>query len=418
MPKITKVVAHEILDSRATPTIEVSVLTDSNTYGTASVPSGAGVSKYEDVELRDNDLTRYHGNGVLKAVDNVQNVLGPKIIGMEVSNQEQIDSLMIDVDGTNNESRLGANAILSISIACLKAAANSYKLPLFKYIGDRYRPGTPLKVPGPIFNLINGGKHGAGNLDFQEFHVIPSTQMSFSNALRAGTETWIDLKRELIHRNAIHSVGDEGGFAPNLFTNADALELMKLVIKNSTYRLGQDIFLGLDVASDSFLKDGKYNIKDSPHPLSSAELSQLYLNLVKDYGLFGLEDPLEQEDWRGWTELARLLPSSVMLIGDDLIATNAKRLQKAIDNKSCNAVIVKPNQIGTITETIELMRLAASNNITTIASHRSGETNDYFIADFAVGMGTHYAKFGAPDRGERVAKYNRLLEIETYLSTK
>lgn len=416
MPKITRVVAREILDSRATPTIEVSVLTDTGTYGTASVPSGAGVGKYEDVELRDGDPSRFHGNGVLKAVNNAQSVIGPKLVGMEISEQEKIDKLMIDLDGTNNESKLGANAILAVSIASLKAAANSYRLPLFKYIGDRYRPGSALKIPGPIFNLINGGKHGAGNLDFQEFHVIPSTQMSFSNALRAGTETWANLKDELIHRNAIHSVGDEGGFAPNLFTNADALELMALVIKNSNYRLGQDLYLGLDVAADEFYKDGKYNIKDAPRPLSRTELTDLYINLSKDYGLLGLEDPLDQEDWAGWTELSRTLPTSVMVIGDDLITTNSKRLQKAIDNKSCNAVIVKPNQIGTVSETIELLRLALANNITTIASHRSGETNDSFIADFAVGMGTNYAKFGAPDRGERVAKYNRLLEIESFLT--
>lgn len=416
MPKITRIVAREILDSRATPTVEVSVLTDVGTYGTASVPSGGSTSKFEDVELRDGDPARYHGNGVLKAVDNAQNVLGPKLLGMEIHEQEKIDQTMIELDGTSNESKLGANAILAISIACLKAAANTYRLPLFKYILDRYRPGSPIRIPGPIFNLINGGKHGAGNLDFQEFHVIPSTQMSYSNALRAGTETWTNLKEELIHRNAIHSVGDEGGFAPNLFTNADALELMSLVIKNSNYRLGQDLYLGLDVAADTFYKDGKYSIKDAPRALGKAELTDLYVNLAKDYGLLGLEDPLSGEDWAGWTELGRVLPNTVMIVGDDLIATNAKRLQKAIDNKSCNAVIVKPNQIGTVTETIELIRLAATNNITTIASHRSGETNDTFIADFAVGMGTSYAKFGAPDRGERVAKYNRLLEIESFLS--
>lgn len=417
MPKITRLVAREILDSRATPTVEVSVLTDSGAYGTASVPSGgASVGKYEDVELRDGDPARFHGMGVLKAVANAETVIGPKLVGLEISEQEKIDNLMIELDGTKDESKLGANAILAVSIACLKAAANAYRLPLFSYIAKRYRAGAPLRIPGPIFNLINGGKHGAGNLDFQEFHVIPSTRMSFSDALRAGTETWTNLRTELVHRNAIHSVGDEGGFAPNLFTNADALELMALVIKNSNYRLGQDLFLGLDVAADEFYKDGKYSIKDSPRALTRIELTELYSNLVKDYGLLGLEDPLDQEDWAGWGELSRTLPSSIMIIGDDLISTNTKRLQKAIDSHSCNAVIVKPNQIGTITETIELVRLAQANNITTIASHRSGETNDSFIADFAVGMGTNYAKFGAPDRGERVAKYNRLLEIESFLN--
>ncbi len=415
MTKITKIVAREILDSRATPTVETSILTDTGAFGTASVPSGAIMGKNEDTELRDGDSARYHGQGVLKAVANVNNVIAPKLVGMEISEQEKIDNLMIDLDGTDNERNLGANAVLSVSIAALKAAASTYKLPLFKYIGARYRPGATLSMPGPIFNLINGGKHGAGNLDFQEFHVIPSTRLRYSDALRAGAETWANLKVELIHRNAIHSVGDEGGFAPNLFTNADALELMALVIKNSNYRLGQDLFLGLDVAADTFYKDNKYNIKDSPKALSRDELIELYSNLVKDYGLLGLEDPLDQEDWSGWNKLKSTLPNSIMVIGDDLIATNLKRLQKAIDNSSVNAVIVKPNQIGTVTETVELMRLAQANSITTIASHRSGETNDYFIADFAVGMGANYAKFGAPDRGERVAKYNRLLEIESYL---
>jgi len=416
MPKITQIIAREILDSRSCPTIETSVLTDSGGYGTASIPSGASNGKSEDIELRDGDISRYHGKGVLKAVHNVMTVIAPKLIGLEVSQQEKIDALMINLDGTSNESNLGSNAILSVSIACLKASASSYKLPLFKYIGGRYRPGASLQIPGPIFNLINGGKHGAGNLDFQEFHVIPSTKMSYSDALRAGSETWVNLREELIHRNAIHSVGDEGGFAPNLFTNADALELMALVVKNSRYRLGQDLFLGLDVAADEFMKDNKYSIKDSPKALDQAGMISLYQTLMRDYSLLGIEDGLEQEDWAGWNKLLSTLPSGVMIIADDLVSTNAKRLQKAIDNKSCNAVIVKPNQIGTITETVELIHLAQKNNITTITSHRSGETNDFFIADFAVGMGTNYAKFGAPDRGERVAKYNRLLEIESYLN--
>ncbi len=416
MTKITRVIAREILDSRATPTVEVSVLTDSGAFGTASVPSGASNGKNEDVELRDGDPARYMGLGVLKAVNNVNTVIGPKIVGMEIGEQEKLDQFMIQLDGTQNESHLGANAILGVSIACLKASANSYKMPLFQYIGTRYRPGVALSVPGPLFNLINGGKHGAGNLDFQEFHVIPSTRMPYSDALRAGTEIWLSLKQELIHRNAVHSVGDEGGFAPNLFTNADALELMALVIKNSTYRLGVDLYLGLDVAADEIVKNGSYSIKDSPKPLDRDGMIDLYKSLVKDYGLLGIEDGLDQDDWAGWTKLMQALPEGVMIIGDDLVTTNAKRLQEAVDKKSCNAVIVKPNQIGTVTETIELMNLAEKNKITQIASHRSGETNDSFIADFAVGMGAHYAKFGAPDRGERVAKYNRLLEIETYLA--
>ncbi|TXH02192.1 MAG: hypothetical protein E6P95_00410 [Candidatus Moraniibacteriota bacterium] len=278
-------------------------------------------------------------------------------------------------------------------------------------------PSTNLRIPTPIFNLVNGGAHGAGNLDFQEFHVIPSSRIAYKDALRAGAELWMSLKSELIHRNAIHSVGDEGGFAPDLFTNADALELLSLVIKNSPYRLGIDVHLGLDVAANSFYSNNTYHIKDSPKPLDRTGMIQLYQNLIKDYSLLGIEDPLDHEDWDGWTELTHLTPSSTMIIADDLVTTNAKLLTKAIEQKACTAVIVKPNQIGTITETIALLKVAQDNNLTTIASHRSGETNDTFIADFAVGLGTTYAKFGAPDRGERVAKYNRLLEIDSYLST-
>jgi enolase len=417
MPKISKLIAREILDSRATPTIEVSVMTDTGAYGTASVPSGASTSKNEAVELRDGDQTYYHGKGVLKAINNIHTIIGPALIGHDVTDQEGIDHKMCDLDGTSNKGKLGANAILAVSIAALKAASSGYRLPLFSYLGKRYQPAIPLRLPAPIFNLINGGKHGAGNLDFQEFHVIPSTRLSFSDALRAGVETWENLKVELIHRNAIHSVGDEGGFAPDLFTNSDALELMALVIKNSPYRLGKDLFLNLDCAADEFFKDGKYQIKDSPHALDREGLITLYQSLVKDYGLLGIEDGLEQEDWDGWARLQATLPSGVMIIGDDLISTNTKRLQKAIDKKSCNAVIVKPNQIGTVTETVELVRLAKSSGVTTIASHRSGETNDVFIADFAVGLGLNYAKMGAPDRGERVAKYNRLSEIESFLNS-
>lgn len=415
MAKITRIIAREILDSRATPTVEVALLADDGSFSVASVPSGASTGKNEDVELRDQDPNRYFGKGVLKAVSNVNQILAPALLGHDVADQAGIDQIMLALDGTPNQSRLGANSILAISIAAIKAAAISAKLPLFKYIGDRFRPGVPLQIPGPIFNLINGGKHGAGNLDFQEFHVVPSTKLAYPDALRAGAEIWVALKNELIHRNAIHSVGDEGGFAPNLFTNADALELLALVIKNSTYRLGQDLYLALDVAADEFYQNGTYSIKDSPKPLDQAGMIELYRSLVKEYSLLGIEDPLEQEDLGGWTKLSQALPGSTMVIGDDLVTTNAKRLTQAIEQKSCNAVIVKPNQIGTLTETIELMNLAEKHQITQIASHRSGETNDSFIADFAVGMGAHYAKFGAPDRGERVAKYNRLLEIDTYL---
>lgn len=415
MPNIDQIVAREILDSRANPTIEVSVLTDNGAFGTASIPSGASTGKNEDVELRDGDPNRYMGKGVLKAVNNVTTVIAKALIGHDVSAQNDIDTLMIKLDGTKNESRLGANAILAVSIACLKAAANSLRKPLFLHIRDTYSGPPSLTIPSPMFNLINGGKHGAGNLDFQEFFVIPSTRFPFSQALQIGAELFHYLKLELIRRNAIHSVGDEGGFAPNLFTNTDALDLLELVIKNSSYRLDQDVFLGLDVAAGSFFKDGKYSIKDSPKPLDPNELINFYIQLLKTHNLFSLEDPLQEQDWAGWSKLHLSLPNSTMVVGDDLITTNASQLKKAIDNKACNSVIVKPNQIGTITETVELVKLAQTNNIYTVFSHRSGETNDHFIADFSVGLGANFVKFGAPDRGERVAKYNRLLEIESFL---
>ncbi len=418
MPKISRIVAREILDSRATPTVEASVMLDSGHFGTASVPSGASTGKTEAVELRDNDPARYHGKGVQKAVSNIVNHIAPGLIGMDASNQEALDKKMGDLDGTGNKAKLGANAMLAVSVACLKAAASAARMPLFAYIAARYRPGAALAIPGVEFNLINGGKHGAGNLDFQEFHVIPSTRFSFSQTLQAGTEIFEDLKQELIHRNAVHSVGDEGGFAPNLFTNSDALELLALVIKNSPYRLGSDVFLALDVAADVFYKDGKYQIKDSPRPLDVDGMIALYQGLVKDYGLLAIEDGLDQEDFRGWSKMRQALPATVTLVADDLVTTNIKRLERAIEEKSCTGVIVKPNQIGTVSETVQFMMTAAADHVSTICSHRSGETNDPFIADFAVGMGANYVKFGAPDRGERVAKYNRLLEIETYLAAK
>ncbi len=418
MTKITRIAASEILDSRAVPTIEVAIMTDNGSFSVASVPSGVSISKNEDVELRDGDLDRYHGKGVLKAIEIINKKLAPAIIGREVTEQEKIDQLMLELDGTPNQSKFGSNSILALSIATIKAAASSYHLPLFLYLQKRYRPGSALSIPTPIFNLINGGAHGAGNLDFQEFHVIPSSRTPYHEALRAGAEVWMSLREELIHRNAIHSVGDEGGFAPNLFTNADALELLALVIKNSPYRLGLDMYLGLDVAANYFYKSGVYHLKDSPKPLDKSNMIQFYKNLIKDYGLLGLEDPLDHEDYKGWAELKAALPESTMIIADDLVTTNALRLTQAIQQKSCSAVIVKPNQIGSVTETIALLKVAQDHNITTIASHRSGETNDTFIADFAVGLGTTYAKFGAPDRGERVAKYNRLLEIERFLAKK
>lgn len=415
MTKITDLFAREIIDSRGNPTIEVSLLTESGAFGVASIPSGASTGKFEDVELRDGDPKRYHGMGVLKAVWNVMNVFKPKVLGLDVEDQESLDRLLIKIDDSDNKVRLGANASLGISLAAVKAAASANSKPLFLYLNDKYAGDIPLSIPAPLFNLINGGKHGAGNLDFQEFWVIPSTRFPFSQALQVGVETATNLKNELIHRNAIHSVGDEGGFAPNLFTNSDALELLSLVIKNSPFRLNGDVFLGLDVAADSFYENKAYRIKDSPKPMDKEAIQEFFIKLVHDYQLFALEDPLDQDDWKGWASLKSKLPASTIVVGDDLVTTSKDRLQKALDEQAISGVIIKPNQIGTLTETVEVVKLAQANKIYTIASHRSGDTNDTFIADFAVGLGLNFAKFGAPNRGERVSKYNRLLEIESYL---
>lgn len=416
MPTISQLVAREIIDSRGDPTVEVSVLTDSGHFGTGSAPSGSTTGKEEGGELRDGDSDRFLGRGVLKAVENVQTKIAPKLIGLDISDQEKLDQTMQALDGTDDLKNLGTNATLATSIACIKAASKVVNLPLFAYLKERYQPSMQLKIPGPIFNLINGGKHGAGNLDFQEFLIIPSTRYPFSQALRIGVEIYQHLRQELIHRNAIHSVGDEGGFAPNLFTNTDAMELLSVVIRNSNYQLHQDVFLALDVAADSFFNSGKYTIKDSPKALDRQGMLNFYVDLVKTYPLFSLEDPLARDDWQGYTALRELLPSSTLLVGDDFISTNRKQLERAIKEKACNAVAIKPNQLGTVTKTVELVKFAQVNQVYTIASHRSGETNDTFIADFAVGLGTNFTKFGAPARGERLAKYNRLLEIENYLS--
>jgi len=414
MPKISQIIAREILNSRGHPTIESSVFCDNGAYGTASVPSGSSTGQNECLEIRDED-ERYLGMGVLKAVNNIVSMIAPKLKGIEVEDQTKIDEAMINLDGYPDKSKLGANAILAVSIACLKAAANSTHQPLFVYIRDKFEGPKSFSLPSPILNIINGGKHGAGNLDFQEFHIIPSTRFSFTKSIQVGAEIYQLMKRELMHRNAIHSVGDEGGFAPNLFTNSDALELMQLVIKNSGYKLNVDVFMGLDIAASGFYKDGRYTIKDSPKALDTPSMINFYLTLLKEYPLFSLEDALDEKDWNGWVKLRQSVGNNTMIVGDDLLTTSPKMMKKAIETQACNAATIKPNQIGTITETVEVVKLAQKNNINTVFSHRSGETNDTFIADLAVGLGANFAKFGALNRGERVAKYNRLLEIESYL---
>lgn len=419
MAKIYFIKAHEILDSRGNPTIQTTVVLDDGWRGIASIPSGASTGHNEAVELRDDDPQRYKGMGVLKAVENVNKVIGPKLVGLDPTQQAEIDKAMLSLDGTSDKSKLGANAILSVSIAVCKAAAASARQPLYAYI-QKMASGyglaaSTLKIPTPSFNLINGGKHGAGNLEFQEFHVIPSASKPYHEALQIVEEIYQSVKKVLIRHGAVHSVGDEGGFAPNLFTNMDALEVVIEAIKESNYKFEADVFLGLDVAASNFYKNGKYSIRDRTQPMDTAEFVDYYRELCQQYPLYLLEDPLFEDDWDGWSRLNQEISAKTMVVGDDLLCTNPERVKKAVSKKACGAILVKPNQIGTLSETFEVIKIAREANWKIIVSHRSGETNDTFIADFAVGVGADMTKFGAPARGERVAKYNRLLEIEEEL---
>ncbi len=416
MAKIAKVLAREILDSRGHPTIETTVWLDSGEQGTASVPAGASTSKYEAVELRDNDPRRFKGLGVLKAVNLINQTLAPRLKGLDPTRQTQLDQQLINWDGTADKSQYGANTLLSISQAGVIASAAYYHLPVYHYLWKKYYRDRPLnKIPSPTFNIINGGAHGAGNLDFQEFHLIPSARFSYSQALQIGEEVYQSLLATLKYRRAITSVGDEGGFAPDLFTNLDALAVILEALKPTDYQLAKDVFLGLDVAADFFYKNNHYEIKDRAQPYSQEELISYYQELVSEFHLFSLEDGLSQDAWGGWTALNAALGSQCLIVGDDLLATNQDRIKQAIAKKACNAILIKPNQIGTISETINVIDLCRKVNWKIIVSHRSGETNDSFIADFAVGTLADYTKFGAPARGERVAKYNRLLAIEAEL---
>lgn len=413
--KIHTINSREILDSRGNPTIETTVILNSGYRGTASVPSGASIGKYEAIELRDGDEKRYGGKGVKKAIDNITTIIAPKLKNMDALLQGAIDKELVGLDGTPNKSKLGANAVLSVSMAVAAAAANHVRLPLYKYLnrfaGDKTPPPIT-RVPTPIFNVINGGKHGAGNLDFQEFQVIPASNKLFHEGLEIGSAIYHAVKQILVYRNAVHSVGDEGGFAPNLFTNAEALEILSDAIKATAFRLGFDVFFGLDVAATYFKQDHGYQIKDRAIPYQSEELVTYFKQLNEKFRLLLLEDPLDEDDWPGWVAITKSLGEEILIIGDDLLATNRQRLERAISEKACSAILLKPNQIGTLSEFLAVAVLARKNAMKLIVSHRSGETNDTFIADLAVAMQAEYVKFGAPARGERVAKYNRLLAIE------
>ena len=418
MATITKIWAREILDSRGIPTVEAACQVGTGQIAVASVPAGTSTGTYEAVELRDLDEKRFLGKGVTKAVANINDILGPSVVGMAVEDQVAIDTKLKTLDGTPNKSILGANAILAISSVVVKAAAYANKQPVYMWVNSLSQKAgfvPKVHIPSPIFNMINGGLHGSGNLDFQEFQVIPATSKPYTDSLRTGSEIYITLGKNLERRGAIHSVGDEGGYAPNLFTNADALEVVVESIKETNYQLGRDVFLGLDVAASVFFKNGEYTIRDKSSPLKDDALLEYYKSVNSQYHLAILEDPFHEDAWDSWKKLYSEMKGQVTVVGDDLLVTNPERVAKAVAEEACDAILVKPNQIGTVTETLQVIKQARDVNWKIIVSHRSGETNDWFIADFAVGVGADFVKFGAPARGERVEKYNRLLTVEQEL---
>lgn len=417
MSQIKSIAAREILDSRGIPTLETKVTLSDDLSAVASVPAGMSVGRYEASELRDHDESRNNGLGVLKAVENVNKIISPQLVGMEVNLQGEIDKRLIDLDGTGNKAKLGANTILSVSVAVAKAAAKSFHMELYEYIHAFLDKGpVTTKMPTPLFNLINGGMHAGNNVDFQEFHVVPASFKKFAEAMKLGIDVYSNLKKLLQQNNMTTLLGDEGGFAPNFATNDDAFALLAQAISNTNLRLGYDVFMGLDAAAGTFYKSKEYRIKDKGMSLSSFDLVTYYEDLIKKYHILYLEDPFEEDDWEGWSSLNKTISTETIVSGDDLTATNPIRLSTVLSKKLISGIIIKPNQIGTVIETLAVVSIAKQAGLKIIVSHRSGETNDDFIADFAVGVGADYVKFGAPARGERVAKYNRLLQIDSSIN--
>lgn len=416
MSTVKQIVAREILDSRGNPTIETEVFLSDGILASSSVPSGASKGTYEAVELRDNDISRYAGLGVLNAVKNVNDLIAPKLLGMEITDQQKIDKIIIEIDGTQNKGRLGANATLSVSQACVKAAAKSLNIPVHQYIGKFIQPREIKKLPTPLFNVLEGGKHADNGVDFQEFLVIPASTKSFSEGLEIGSAIYRSLKKLLSERSVPTLSADEGGFAPQLPSTKESLGLIKQAIDQSGFMFSYDVFMGVDVAATSFFESKSYKLKEKPAPLGAADLTEYYKTLFNDYSLTYIEDPFAEEDWDGWKKMQLALGDKTLIVGDDLTTTNPFRLQLALDNNVIGGIIIKPNQIGTITEAIAVSEMAKFKNLKVAVSHRSGETLDDFIADFAVGINADYAKFGAPSR-ERIAKYNRLKKIETELAS-
>jgi enolase len=412
MGTITQVVAREILDSRGNPTVEVEVELSSGASGWAAVPSGASTGEREAVELRDNDPKRYAGKGVTKAVSHVNREIAQALMGMEATSQAQVDATLIELDGTDNKSRLGANAILGASLAVAKAAAAEHRLPLFAYLGGP----NARSLPVPMMNVLNGGAHADNNVDIQEFMILPVRVECFAEALRVGAEVYHSLKAVLSSRGLSTAVGDEGGFAPNLKSNEEALEVLIEAIEKAGYRPGEDIYLGLDVAASELFEDGHYRLAAEAQPERSADdMIAWYKTFVERYPVLSIEDGLAENDWAGWQKLTAALGDAVQLVGDDIFVTNTKILARGIREKVGNAVLIKLNQIGTLTETLEAIDMANRAKYTSVVSHRSGETEDTTIADVVVACHTGQIKTGAPCRTDRTAKYNQLLRIESRL---
>jgi enolase len=411
---IESVKAREILDSRGNPTLEVEVKLFDGTTGWAAVPSGASTGKYEAVELRDGDDSQFNGLGVLKAVANVDEDIASAITGMLAADQSAIDHKLIELDSTANKSRLGANAILGTSLAVAHASANLLDMPLYSYLGRV----TTYTLPIPMMNILNGGKHAANSTDFQEFMVVPAGAGSFRHALQIGTEVYHCLKEVLEDKGLNTNVGDEGGFAPSLPSNRQAIEVVLSAIEKAGYKPGKDCFIALDPAASEFYKDGEYILSREGVSLNTKEMVDYYVKWASSYPIISIEDGMAEDDWEGWQLLTEKLSSKVQLVGDDLYATNVNRLSKGINLKASNSILIKPNQIGTLTETIAAIKMAQQAGWTAVVSHRSGETEDTTIADLAVGLNTGLIKAGAPCRSERTAKYNRLLKIEDELGEK
>ena len=406
---IKNIIGREILDSRGNPTVEVDVILDNGIMARAAVPSGASTGEREALEMRDGDKTRYNGKGVLNAVNNVNTILRDNLVGMDVTKQKEIDYKMIELDGTKTKSKIGANAILGVSMACLKAAAIANGKDLYEYVGD----GKTLPVP--MMNIINGGAHADNSLDFQEYMIIPQRD-TIHERVRVGAEVFHSLKNVLKEKGYATSVGDEGGFAPNLKTNKEGFELITEAVKRAGYEPGKDVCYAIDVAASEFYSDGKYNLVGEGKVLSTDELIKHYEDLVNTYPIISIEDPVDENDWEGFSKVTALLGDRIQLVGDDLFVTNKECLQKGIDNKAGNAILLKVNQIGTITETLETIELAKAHNYKTIISHRSGETEDTTIADLAVGLDLGQIKTGSMSRTDRMCKYNQLMRIEEELS--